>query len=82
MPIECNEEEIRSLLSEGAELWYFYLDGGVAIHQRGEPLKGKYCPTSLFLSLRENGAIERKRRNNTGYPFYANNVKSDVYTLV
>jgi len=74
------KEAILDLLSEGAELWYLYLDGGVAVHQHGKPTGG-ICPIEVFLDLRERQVIERDRRNDTGYPFYANHSKSEVYKL-
>lgn len=73
-------EEVIDALKQGADLWYFYLDGGVAIHQNGRPTETS-CPIDVFLNLRETGFIERSRQNGTGYPFYANNAKSDVYKI-
>lgn len=72
-----------AILQEGGELWYFYLDGGVGIHNKnGEPMKNRAsCPIEIFLELREQKVIEMTRRNSTGYPYYANHHKSDVYSI-
>jgi hypothetical protein len=80
---ELTREEIIAILQEGGELWYFYLDGGVGVHNKdGKPMeKHIFCPMKIFLDLREYGVIARMRRNDTGYPYYANNHKSDVYSI-
>ncbi len=70
------EEDVLKVLKDGGQLWYFYLDGGVAIHSRnGAPIPGCYCPIQIFLALREKGAITPTEKKNTGYPYYADNAK-------
>jgi hypothetical protein len=81
---ELTREEVMAILQEGGELWYFYLDGGVGIHDKnGEPMKDRriFCPIRIFLELREQKVIDMTRRNSIGYPYYANNHKSDVYSI-
>lgn len=72
--------EVLETLNQGAELWYFYVGGGVAVHYRGQ--QAGLCPVDVFLDLQEREIIEKVRRNETGYPFYANHDRSDVYKLV
>ena len=77
------EQVLTMLLKEGAELWNLYLDGGVTIHDKnGEPLKDRpSCPVPVFIELRKEGVITRVRRNETGYPYYADRSKSDFYKI-
>jgi hypothetical protein len=67
MPNACTREELLAILNEGGELWYFYIEGGVAIHDKdGKPMRDHYCPIELFLELQGQGVIVRARRQNTG----------------
>lgn len=80
---EKNPELIKILrvLVEGGSLWHFYLDGGVAVHNKeGEPTNER-CNIQTFLDLREKGLINAGEKKETGYPFYANNTKSQVYRI-
>jgi hypothetical protein len=76
---EYTAEEVLDVLQRRGELWYFYLDGGVMIHLDGKPLRGCSCPMKVFEDFRLRGVIIPVRKNETGYPFYANNAKSQVY---
>ncbi len=77
-----SKEEILSMLQEGGELWYFFLHGGVAVHDRdGNPIRDCHCPIDVFLALREDNVIVMTEREKTGYPFYANNHISSTYKL-
>lgn len=83
MQREWTKDEVLSFLHEGLELWYLYVDGEVAIHNKdGEPMRAvPYCPITVFLALQSEGVIKKVRSNATGYPHYANASKSDVYKL-
>ena len=83
MSTTCSREEVLAILNnEGGELWYFYLEGGVAVHDKdGKPLGGRFCSVEIFLELRRQGVIVHTRRNETGYPYYADHMKSDVYQI-
>lgn len=73
--------KILRMLAEGGSLWYFYLDGGVAVHDgKGEPTKER-CDIQTFLDLREKGLIDAGEKKEHGYPFYANNLKSQIYRI-
>ncbi|MCA9355468.1 hypothetical protein KC865_02880 [Candidatus Kaiserbacteria bacterium] len=75
-------EEVLEVLGEGGSLKYFFLDGGVAVMlPDGSPKPECYCPIEVFLQLRSNGTIQATEKNVTGYPYFANNHRSDVYRI-
>ena len=79
---QSTEAEVLKVLEEGGSLRYFFLEGGVAVHGKdGAPLRTVTCSTETFLKLREEKKIDQTEKLNTGYPYYANNVKSAVYRL-
>ena len=82
-------QEILQILKKDGELWYFYLLGKITIHSskcesstgKHRPIKDMFCPIEVFHSLEKDGLIEKIGHNDTGYPFYANDWKSDIYTI-
>jgi hypothetical protein len=80
--VACSREEVLATLNDGGELWYFYLEGGVTIHDKdGKPLRDRHCLIEIFLELQRQGVIVPTRKQNHGYPYYANNAKSQVYAI-
>ncbi len=77
------EQEVMSVLKDGGTLRYFYLNGGVAVHGKdGNPSKdARYCPIDVFLKWQQDGTLTAGRQIDHGYPWYANNAKSQEYTL-
>lgn len=79
---EIATEKLMGLLKAGGSLRYFYIAGGVMVHDpAGDPARGVPCSTAEFLELREAGVIEMTRREVGGYPHYANSHKSSEYRL-
>lgn len=77
-----DKDEVMKVLCDGGTLWQFRDGNGVAIHDEdGNPIQGCYCPNEIFLAIRKEGVIFLKEKNKAGYPFYANNYRSDVYLL-
>lgn len=77
------KEEVLALLGEGAELWFFPIEGGVGIHdQCGKPMDGyPFCPIEVFKGLEKQGLIEYVGIE-IGQPYYhSGRVKPQVYRL-
>ncbi len=75
-------KRVMKLLEAGGSLRYFYLEGGVAVHNADDtPNRKEKCDTVTFLGLREQGVIEQTQRDVSGYPYYANNARASVYRL-
>ena len=73
---------VLAFLKAGGSLRYFAVAGGVAGHEaNGTPSKQQTCSISTFLKLREEKLIDLSDRNVTGYPYYANNHRADVYKI-
>ncbi len=80
-------KQILDLLSAGSSLTYFYLDGGVGIHNpKDEPMKREggaheLCEIALFLDLRQKEFIEQTEKKEHGYPYYADRTKYAIYRI-
>lgn len=75
-------EEVLQILVSGGSLWYFYLEGGIGLHDSsGNPIKDCYCPAELFSELDAEGRIKFQQKIG-GWPFYANNAKIAIYVSV
>lgn len=73
-------EGVIELLNQGCTIWYLYLDGGVALHTKNRsPMQDVFIDIGTFLKLRADGIIEVIESRGTGYPFYANNTKIQIY---
>ncbi len=73
---------LLGILHEGGSIRYFAVAGGQAVHGKdGKPMPSEKCSITVFLDLRENGMIEMTERNVMGYPYYADNHRSDVYRM-
>lgn len=78
---EISQERVLEVLGAGGHLCYFFLSGGVALHDKSDtPIQG-YFDIQAFLDLRKTGVIEKSDSRSTGYPHYADNAKYDVYTI-
>ena len=77
------DEALLAALKAGAAIRYFFLSGGVTVHDpSGEPSKTLTCDIQTFLDLRERGVIVQSATNLTGYPYYADGSRSDEYRIV
>ena len=73
---------VLAFLKAGGSLRYFAVAGGIAAHEANGTLgKQQTCSIGTFLELREKGFIDLSDRNVTGYPYYANNHRADVYKV-
>ena len=75
-------KEVLGVLNEGGSVRYFAVAGWQAVHNKdGEPFPTQKCSVTVFLHLREKGLIDMSERNVMGYPYYADNHRSDVYRI-
>lgn len=83
----ASAKQILDLLSAGSSLTYFYLDGGVGIHdQKNVPMKKEdggfeFCEIKLFLELCQKEFIVQTEQKEHGYPYYANRTKYAIYRI-
>ncbi len=75
------KDAVLNELKRGGTLRYFFLDGGVAVHDSNDAPTKIHCSTQLFEEFRRAGKVEITARAVSGYPYYANRAKSDVYKL-
>ncbi len=81
MDAPFTREEVEEKLSSGGELWYLYLSGDVMVHVQGQPVEGKYCPLEIFLELQKQKKISKTGQKDSGYPWYTDKVRVEIYTL-
>jgi hypothetical protein len=76
-------DKLLDILYHSGSLRYFYLDGGVAVHDSsGVPVKNVNCSIDQFCKLRVENKIQFIRNIDTGYPYYADRVKFSLYKAV
>lgn len=79
---KLSRSEVLEKLANGFTIRYFFLEGGVLLEdQAGNRLEDAELDISIFLKLRQDGLIEVKRRNVSGWPQYANNARADIYAM-
>lgn len=83
-PTKLSYLQVLEGLKHGGTLRYFFLDGGVAVPGNdGSPQAKCFVEITTFLGLRERGFIDTKGESDIvgGYPYYANNHKSQIYRI-
>jgi hypothetical protein len=73
-------DTVMGVLKADGSLRYFFLQGGVAVcSPNGAPNPEVPCSMKTFLDLRERGLVTMTKHNVMGYPYFADNHRSDVY---